>query len=716
MNERFSPPFNSEKEPRVNGVEEHSISDPNLGNSKNNSSNREKPSRLEYGESFFRELSGVPEDYHVSAEHKLLFSTICNDPDNSNFPVLHDDTATFTTFGLEYNGGRLPFLPEYQSLIHQTVLKKYLAESASADDFYSRLNNENHNWQTAIEDYIYDNFFEDFKRPFDEEKMQQWEIRKELINEQNSTKRRREKQEQKNYRDERKVDEHYTEDLHQYLLENNILTPQEIKDYEYKKNTIYRICVDFGREIEDFYNSGNAEDSEIKKSYAKEASEKLKIYLEEVAREEVESIEKNPEVSFKESTISKLKKKIPSISERINADNQRGGVFEFVKSHYDIDDNELHNIIKRAKDRCINYFSHLAPEYIDAYDEFYNSNSEEINSITKQYHGASGKEYRESREEEWLNEKMQPIIEKIKVSAKSVAFSDLGDEVKEMFFFPTGIVVRTESGLPKSAIISPIDKRILKGIDDPEVENVWKDFWRTKQADYDNIARGVIETDLKRNLYRSMDGVDQEIATFTKELDERDQIKVQKIFDPLTGHIYGGIQPDDISILESLSSNFGNFIYGIDFGLPKKETSLKSTRLEILDFLSGRSSGENLLLVEKNQRLNIDFVKELLNNAGPEKHDKAYSRIASELGIALYNQLPDSKRIIYRDIIGNSVNVSRANFYKAYRENIVDPDKRRRITERTLFLRDFIDYTKGETNPVITKFFDGLKKNLAINQ
>ena len=93
---------------------------------------------------------------------------------------------------------------------------------------------------------------------------------------------------------------------------------------------------------------------------------------------------------------------------------------------------------------------------------------------------------------------------------------------------------------------------------------------------------------------------------------------------------------------------------------------------------------------------------------------KDYRRLLSEVGVSLYNDLSGNKLKEYRTLAGDSLNISDATFYKAYGKIVSDATVRRELIERTIFIKDFIDYIKGEIDPVKASFFDSLKKKPAL--
>ena len=66
--------------------------------------------------------------------------------------------------------------------------------------------------------------------------------------------------------------------------------------------------------------------------------------------------------------------------------------------------------------------------------------------------------------------------------------------------------------------------------------------------------------------------------------------------------------------------------------------------------------------------------------------------------------------------LGKKVDVSRTSFYAFFGKTIADRDARKRIAERTFFLKAFNAYMGGKVSDNLKEYFDGLKKFTLLEQ
>jgi hypothetical protein len=146
---------------------------------------------------------------------------------------------------------------------------------------------------------------------------------------------------------------------------------------------------------------------------------------------------------------------------------------------------------------------------------------------------------------------------------------------------------------------------------------------------------------------------------------------------------------------------------------PEEDISLKSTRLEIIAFLSGDKEVKNSQLFGEGRKLKLRALEALLINAGSEKRDKVLARLIPELGMSVFHNLDTAFRTRFSQLVGANANVSRTDFYRIYRKSVPDPKLRRSLAERTLFVNEFQKYLKGTSK--MPSFFDSIKKKPVIS-
>lgn len=676
--------------------------------------------RLSRGENLFRELARLPDDYHISAEHKLLFSAISATDDHSNFPIPIRDKAIFTTFGLEYGSTRYPFTAEYQEIIHKAILKNRLSDSSDIDDFYSRLDDENSSWRVPLQRVFFDRCIPIAKQLFNFRINEINQSITELKDKRPAQLKSDKKDLAGNYIDD--VGEYYEEKFKEYAINRKLLTEEEIEEYD--NFSFLKIAELFERKLKTAYKNnyqgGSSKYSVLSKKYFSETKNIFRRYLAFLAQSQISSIvssDSNLDLVSPENVHDELNSRIGATlksTDRNGAsskgvDKCREALYRKLRQYRHIAKNtDILEFIQNSEAATSAYYGSIAPRYLDAQERFFTPNGKEMLQLEER------KRALQRNKDLFINEaaarETGKAINKFQKSVAEVIFSGRKD-IDNLFFFPTGVIARLESGSVLTSVISPLDDRLVKPFeDDSDVAVLWQKSWLEKQNKYDKVALSAVHDAIDREALAAKDATDSMVYDFF----EHNQIKKPDYFDANTGKIYGDAQIEDIEFLEPLISHFGDFIDSVNLKTTERGVTLKSTRLEIISFLSGDSDGEFMLLCAPHRSLSVNIIRSLFDNTDKEKHDKAYSRLLSEVGVSLYNDLSGNKLKEYRTLAGDSLNISDATFYKAYGKIVSDATVRRELIERTIFIKDFIDYIKGEIDPVKASFFDSLKKKPAL--
>ncbi|MBR4330454.1 MAG: hypothetical protein IKP71_11470, partial [Candidatus Riflebacteria bacterium] len=120
------------------------------------------------GEKILKDLDKeLSDDYHVSAEHKVLFGTLEETKDNSGFPIILRNYATFTALGLEYGEKRIPYKMEFQQEIHEKNFQDFLDKNDDEDDYADlseRIDKENEFWEEPLSEIMVEQLMLLYKR------------------------------------------------------------------------------------------------------------------------------------------------------------------------------------------------------------------------------------------------------------------------------------------------------------------------------------------------------------------------------------------------------------------------------------------------------------------------------------------------------------------------------------------------------------------------
>lgn len=695
----------------------------------NRSVSPELARRLSAGDKFFHDALELPGNYHVSAEHKLLFSTVSDNPANPNFPSLHPEGVFFDAFGLEVDNTRYLFSPEFQATVHKAILNHELSGVTSVDEIYHRLGGGFSMY--FVEDILQKRNTEEVEAELDQKRLNMIEKKIKLNMEQRSYRNKKELEECKNDDKKRQIKDRQEQEFVDFILSNNAMSQEELRRYKADRNFSLKTSANsIAHRFGVIYKENHPKKIEESEEEYKAALDKIKShignlvsdYLNSLALSQARSLTARPELKLFDAEWTE-KKMIETIN---NLDNKR--VQRIFNSGHDTDyfKEQLYDdissygklegieqvleLLEEKAQECATHYGLLAPKYVDASVHYKEQNNRQITELKNRIEYLD--ENRANIVEREKDKRTRPLMNELRKRVLHIVSpedSDTPEDVINFYFIPTGIIARFKTGSLKTAMITPLDERILGAFDDEEIKNAWINAWSIKQTEYNKATFDTLQADIDDNIAQARDEEDDEVKAFGIE----NQIQTPKAFNMVTGRVYGDLQPDVLRSIEPFMPDIKDFIYGLDISNTEVPKTLKSTRLEILNFLSGDSDGESLMLCG-HSNLKVNSIYELFINTELEKQDKAYSRLLSEVGIMLYTGLPKGKAIEYQKLVSDAVNVSDKAFYRAYGKMITNSTMRSKIVERTIFLKDFIDYIKGEAGSAKAEFFDSLKKKPAL--
>lgn len=279
--------------------------------------------------------------------------------------------------------------------------------------------------------------------------------------------------------------------------------------------------------------------------------------------------------------------------------------------------------------------------------------------------------------------------------------------VDEIFFFSTGFVIRKKDGSYAQHAGSPLDERIMAVFSNDQQRSRWRSYWNEVKQ---NDQKAVISF-LEKNIKSKMESVEDYDDVALKELMTIYQLNGPQIIDKKTGAIMdSSITSKEIETLKFVLPKLGPFIEGFDNSDTAKEITLKSTRLNMMDYLSGKRFLAESLLCTSDRKIKIRVFQKLIDNSEPEKNDKIMARLTTAVAAALFERLDEEQHDRFSAIVGNRADVSVSDFYKVYQTRIPDDKVRRRVAERTFFLKAFNAYINGIANGETTKFFESIKR------
>lgn len=730
-NEKFSSPLDETENSNFDDIPNGNLNMDDIpeGQNLNRSISPELAHRLSSGERFFRDVIGLPDSYHVSAEHKLLFSTVSAKPADSNFPSLHSGGVFFDAFGLEVDNIRYPFLPDFQTMVHKAILRHELSGATSVNEVYNRLDNGFSMY--FVENILQRRNAEEVEAELNQKRLSMVEKTVKLNMEQRSY---RNKKELGEYTDDSKrsqVKARQEQEFVDFIISNNIMSQKELREYEASRSFSLKVSAgSIAHKFSVIYKENHPKKNEESEEDYNEMLDKIKShisnlaadYLNSLALSQAQSLTARPELRLFDAEWTK-KKMIENISnldkERVqrifnsgkDVDYYKEKLYDSISSYGKLDGIESTiELLKEKEQKCSTYYGLLAPKYVDASTHYKEQNDRQITELKNhiEYLDENRANIIEQEKDKRTRSAMYALREKV-FRIVSPEDSSMLEDVVNFYFIPTGIITRFKTGSLKTTMINPLDERILDAFNDEEIKNAWIDAWTIKQTEYSEATFDALRTDIDNNITQSRDEDDEEAMAFEKE----NQIQIPKAFSMTTGRVHESLQPNVLRSIEPFIPDIKDFIYGLDISNTEVTKTLRTTRLEILNFLSGDSDGKDLMLCGHNN-LKVNSIHELFINTEPEKQDKAYSRLLSEVGIMLYTGLSKDKVAEYQKLIGDAANVSDKAFYRAYGKMITNSAIRSKIVERTIFLKDFIDYIKGEASPAKTGFFDSTRKKPAL--
>ena len=685
-------------------------------------------SQIISGEQLLRSIPKheFPPDYHFSAEQKYLFSTVSNVEDQTNFPVSPKarDKAIFTSFGLEYDDRRYPFTKQYRNLTHRVALSAIAEEVESRDEFIARLESKNEDWQKLLEKIYsgpaYSAATGTFHSTFESKRLEKQKYFRAIS-----------------------LWEKY---------ENGPMNKTALRSFLLDAKRLYRTYGPEGRTIqaaEDYIRSQGLDPKsstkrvlEIKKQYdgysearenlnakaseyATEAFDALNEYLDSIGMNEARKYknqeDKNSQRIYELVTNKVRNREIDMPTEEAEAllrsrllsrldTPKEDAEKELHSSRPDVPkevaEKDLHTMINQARMKATDYYVTVIPElslYAEKPKGFYEKEDLRINSEMTQLLDS-----KQILIDELANRIVRSNIEKIKARIIETIFPNT--EAKDVYLLPTGAVIKSSrDGVLLSEAISPLSERILALFADENIQAAWRTNWAKHAHDYDEPIRVFLKEDIEQNAPSNADSLDKKLS----ELSKRFQIDYPEPLNIATGAVSESLQPDDYELLENLLPTIGGFIDGISLSPPEGDISLKTTRLEILSFLSGDREVRNSQLFDYGRRLKLRALETLLLSAGPDKRGKAAARLVPELGIAVFHHLDDAARAKFSQLVGAIANVSQTEFYRVFRKSVTDPKIRRNLVERAIFVNEFRKYLKGTS--AMSDYFDGIKKKTVIH-
>ena len=723
----------------------------------------EESDEITPGEQIIRNLETFPKDYHVGAEHKALFGMLEERESDKSYPVTLRSRATFTTFGLEYNGRRLPYKPEVREAVHELITEQVLKQDGNQKDpsaIMDLINNENKVWMVPLKVVLMQEYIKRAKAKYDEKDQQ-------LVKKEESLPKNRKREYSAILQSRARA--MWTDDdanaLRRRIKEKNeeaiksgkpavILTEKEIEDRINTRKARFIQRMFETLRFEDVSSFGikerimTPEDSRDYAAYRKKRDELLKqcktIFLgddvddiDKIKDSEqfVKSIKRYIYVAGSEET-EKIPKRYPDIFPGLNYITMR--VKHKIRQYYgededvptvvpdnaidqildlcDSDDNRevLADIINTLGQLGRRYYGELFPKYLSAEKKFFDPEYKRRALIRQQRLRLQEEELLYI--EEQIPKKADAKIEDYKRRMASNTLDGQSGEYKDICVLATGVVgLRNDGGFDCRATM-PLDERILEIFDEDEERQVWNDTWlkcwdnRKRLEISDKVARSYLQHQMKERTPELEDKFDKKV----KDILETYQIEGPITLNEAAGCVYDSIQESDLPIMEELLPIFGGFVKSVNVFVSDKDLSLTSTRIEVAKYLSGGDYKNALSLVQGNCELNLREIQRLRMAVEPEKLPRFYSRVSSELGVSLYNNLSPENHRKFTEMVKNQTAISEIDFYKIFRTRIPNPETRHKVAERTVFLREFNRYLSNKSSQEMKDFFDSIKKKVAL--
>lgn len=672
-----------------------SVSEPEVSSESKNAS---------IGEKVLRGAGEVPEgSYFVSTKQKLLFSNVEMGPVEPS-PVLEisqDEKGVFTTEGFERKGKLYPYTEEFKQLVLKEVILDTIGDASDAEKKEQKLEEQNESWEVLLVPEVTTRIKNIESGPYEAE-------RKELTEE--------------------------------------IVDLEREGTFEYNQNYINQAVKHIkhliARRKEQLANGetnieNNIEILNLKKQYDENRTSYLEDKIKKLEQENLEDLR-----SHTAEELSDFEERLKEEIERIN--NRE----EWSRLIWDKDGNKHNTAVAEELRKWLRNNSKKKQKSIISESKDDKMLEGCINTPLPNFRYPNGETINLIKEKKrQLNDAHQAFLDQIGNDVCEY-FSDLRHRIgevvvpddlkpfKDIYILPVGYVVEREDGECSNVTGSPLDQSVIDCLKEGEKEK-WIKYWKTKRQggkgiEFANkkekkavtITRECLldETEKKyeQEPIKNKDSAFTTIqARFERDLldmEEQYMLEPRPLLDVASGKVYEEIQPIDKELLGYLLPKIGPFINGIDLSNPSGETTLKSTRLSIMEFMSGDSVSGDSLLCTHEGLIKIRVFEELLKNTEPEKYGKAVARLNAAVGEALYSRLSHEQLQDFRKLLGKKVDVSRTSFYAFFGKTIADRDTRKRIAERTFFLKAFNAYMGGKVSDNLKEYFDGLKKFTLLEQ
>lgn len=274
---------------------------------------------------------------------------------------------------------------------------------------------------------------------------------------------------------------------------------------------------------------------------------------------------------------------------------------------------------------------------------------------------------------------------------------------------PTGIVAQGEERYTMA--VSPLEERILTALPE-KYRSTWERTWKIyggepvkgQEVDRDTdrevarIVRELVEEKL-RDLAQDTQLPETELL----EMQKKYHFVVNQLINGKTGEVNPQLSADEIAALKRVMSYFGSFISAVKKPMTSQKTSPQKLQGEIKNYLAGmgpKNERGRLMPPQslfRGATLNIDDLRQLV------EQDKAGAQLtvnllANCIGISLYSMLKPDERNEFDRMVGKKADVSQRSFYQALGNRVDDPQQRRELMKRVLFVSYFGQYITGKAS------------------
>ena len=707
-----------------------------------------EPKELSEGDKALRKIGKVPDSYEVSKQQKMLFYAL--DTNKAFDAPVFKNGATITSQGLVYDGKRYQFKPKYRQKIHETIIADTLEEYGDEEKIEKWLDRGNKDLSAAIFASCSKTVSANLNAEY-EDKLQKKQHEIESLHKIGREDRNRRSREKNLARIAKEIDKWsnptYMDANFVDLLQLEGSEPTEeyrkkIKEKEdeirwldktrasiVKKESISKLEKQtevLDEEIQGLINRKN----ELREQYylgSKSASGKNSIY------EQIQEVDEEYEKKDRARNGAKTEKERAILM----------GAGDYKKDRLARAKQDLKNLQEESYSELIdkvlrNHPYDNIPELAERYDNYSAMGDSDITngkfwkkegiqnyvkvsnrlSTSNQIRLKGYEEHdikNEKKQDLWdLNEHTQKYINSLRKKIGSEVFSMPVEKIEEVYFFNTGFLLRTIDGnyVPKYG--SPLEEKVLNSLSTEEEKYSWANYWEKKFFDNKKRAIVAVEKIFNEETKEMHSSYDDRIEAIQKQYSINTPSVIK--FD---GTFPEQFQEDELDLLDGLLPKVAPFINGVYSERCPAELTLKSTRLEIADFLSGKVYTCISSLCSQGGELNIQAFKKLIisteSNANLiEKTDKIMARLTSSIAASLYRNLTAEQRVDFDILVGDKANTSQSSFYRVFQTNINDEKSRREIVKRTFFLKWFNSYINGTSTEDVKEFFDGIKRPIMI--